>query len=138
MLEETWFKHYTMYKCIKMSYATSLVSPNFMFFVISFWGIGVWTQVYTIWATPPVLFALIILKTKSHFLSRPAWTNLILWFWLLLEWQVHTTTPSFFLLKWDLTKFFSLGFPRTVILLISASWVTWDDRCTTVSNYWLR
>jgi hypothetical protein len=43
---------------------------------------------------------------------------------------MHTTAPSF--LSWDEVSqtFFCLDWPRTAILLISASYIAWDDRHT--------
>jgi hypothetical protein len=45
-----------------------------------------------------------------------------------LRWQVPATSPSCFLLRWNLANFFYPGWPRTKILLISASHIAWDDR----------
>jgi hypothetical protein len=72
---------------------------------------------------PPALFALVVLEIGSYFLSRPAWTAILLFYSFLCSWDdVCTITPSFF--YWDRvsrTFFFILDWPRTMTLLISAS-----------------
>jgi hypothetical protein len=48
-----------------------------------------------------------------------------------LGWQAHTTTPSFFLLRWDFTNlFYCPTYPGTTVLLMSTSSVTWFNRHT--------
>jgi hypothetical protein len=73
----------------------------------------------------PALFALVILEVGLAFcLGWPGpWSYYFLSFLPKLEWQAHTTMPSFFLLRWGSCKLFGLGWPWTMILLILASQV---------------
>jgi hypothetical protein len=65
-------------------------------------------------------FSLFVLTSLDH--------NSILSFLLSLGWQLCTTTPSFFLLRWGSHKTFCWGWTRTMMLLISAASVAWDGR----------
>jgi hypothetical protein len=83
------------------------------------------------WATSLALFALIILEIGS------GWPGL--WFsYFKLPTIARMTGMShdtqLFSVEMGFCKLFSLGWPGTVILLISASCVTWNDRRTP----WLR
>jgi hypothetical protein len=59
----------------------------FICFVFSFRGARVWTRArhllgnhYTSWASPPALFVVVILEIGSHFMSRPTWTMIPLFY----------------------------------------------------------
>jgi hypothetical protein len=118
--------------------------PGFFFF---FCGTGVWAQVFAL-ARQAIYH---LHHTSSPFCSGYsgdrkllfAQTSLdsytpILCFLPSLEWQVHTITLSLFSSRWESHKLFCLGWPETVILLISASSIVWDYRCVTVPSYWLK
>jgi hypothetical protein len=119
---------------------------NYLFFV---WGsIGVWTQCFTLLKKAllllePCLFALLILEIVSQFLHRMAWLTILLFkLPTVPEMTSVATMSSFFKWRWGSPKFFfffASGWPRTVILWISAYQTAWDDRhMPPMPSYWLR
>jgi hypothetical protein len=66
--------------------------------------------------------------SSYHFLLGPSWTTILLFMLpALLEWQVHTTTSSL-LVEMGSHALFCLGWPQTMIVLISLSWVARINR----------
>jgi hypothetical protein len=55
----------------------------------------------TAWIKPPVLFTLVILEIRSHFLLRPAWTLIILFYASCRPWDDRLTPPHPTLFHWD-------------------------------------
>jgi hypothetical protein len=92
---------------------------------------------YTPWATPPALFALVILEIWSHFLPRLA-SGLILQFKLLqCHWNYRLALPCPVFSHWNgvLQICFCLSWSRTLLSLwYSLKW----QACVTMPSYWLR
>jgi hypothetical protein len=75
----------------------------------------------TTWTMPPVLFVLVILGTGSHFLPRPAWITIFLFYASIVAGTIsiyHHAQP--FLLTWGVENCLP-RVPGTAILPVSAS-----------------
>jgi hypothetical protein len=90
----------------------------------------------TTWAIPPSLHALVILEIGSPFLPRQTWTLIILFY--AFHCMICICHHAWlFSLRWSFTSFFSQAGielwsswsqPPDLSLLISASWITCDNR----------
>jgi hypothetical protein len=129
---------YTMQYYSIQKWMLCLLFLNYVpvFFFWQYWHLDLGLHT---WAMPLSLFGLVVLEIGSSFLSRVAWTTILLFYEdpvtavivmipASLVWQVHATMPSFFPLKWEFHKLFCLSWSWPIILLISASSVAWDDR----------
>jgi hypothetical protein len=87
----------------------------------------------------PAHFALANLEIGSCFLPRLAWTTILLFYSYAITGMTGMRQHTWlFSIEIGSHELFCLGWPGTMILLISASCIAWNDRCATVLNYWLR
>jgi hypothetical protein len=72
----------------------------FLFPFFDLRALHLWGRCSIAWATPPNLFTLVILDTRSYFLPRPAWTIILLFYTFCFNWDDRhvPSHPTFF---WD-------------------------------------
>jgi hypothetical protein len=94
----------------------------FFWFFVLFFGTGVFK-------TYPQPFAGVILETGSHFLHRPAWTTILLFYVFHQSGDNRCAPPHpAFSIVIGSHKVFCPGCPGTIMLPISASCITQDGR----------
>jgi hypothetical protein len=74
-------------------------------------------------ADSPVLLASVILEMWSCFTSRLAWATILIFVFYLVGMTGTHHCAQLFPFRWDFTNFSCLGWPQTLILQISTSWV---------------
>jgi hypothetical protein len=121
-------------KTVRLFYLSTLMQRcaglHCFFFFFFFDGTGVHTQGFTLaWQVLYCLshiyspFFFVYFRVGSHFCS--GWPGPQSSYFILptiAGWQAHTTTPSFFLLRWGLMNF-CMGWPWTTIFPITVSQV---------------